>query len=367
MFGLSMFAAGAGRGHGWRTRRSTLVGALVGALIAGIAAGCALELERDVSCGDGWWDPQYEECDPRDPESFINACRDAGWDKDAACDLQTCKIIATEKSCASCGDGVASDTEQCDGEDLRGATCSAGVGKLGCTEHCILDHSECPPVCGDGIVSGAEECEPGASCATDDNCPEGTVCYQTFGQCVAVGENFAPNLACGAYTNQAIGIDKAYTSGTIARCTSDCLFGRNNCGFCGDGELDPTYRDLVFPTGEPTEFPAEVCDGDQVQNKSQLEAYCKPCVHSPINADVEVLCDFECNAACSGFAPSEDIAPGPDALGCCLGKGSPCPSFGTTGVPDLPCCSWLENPTWLEDEKCVVKETQAIPVVFVCP
>ncbi|WP_146158541.1 hypothetical protein [Enhygromyxa salina] len=359
-------ASTASAGIGLRVRRWILTMAV--GLTAGVVSGCPLELERDVSCGDGWWDPEFEECDPRDT-SHLNACRAKGWDKDAVCDPVTCELRATEEDCARCGDGVASHTEECDGQDLRGTTCSAGVGLPTCKSDCTLDHTNCPPVCGDDVVSGVEECEPTASCAVDDDCPLGTVCYQAFGQCVAVGENFAPNLACGAYNNKAIGVDKPYTSGTIDRCTSECFFGRNDCGFCGDGVLDPEYKDLVFPSGELTEFPSEKCDGQQVADQQLLINYCAPLCpsDSPINGDVEVLCDFECNAGCSGFAPPDDIAPGPDAFGCCLAKGSPCPKFDTEGVPDFPCCSWLENPNWLAEEKCVIQQTGAIPVVFVCP
>lgn len=366
VFGWSISSVGAAA-----RSRSWAVASLVG-LTAGIVAGCVLELERDVSCGDGWWDPQHEECDPRDPNSpHLNACRDQNWKIDASCDPATCEILATEEDCTVCGDGVASGTEQCDGDDLRGTSCSAGVGEPTCNSNCTLDHSLCPPVCGDDIVSGLEECEPSSSCANDDNCPIDTVCYQPFGQCVASGDNFAPNLACAAYNNQAIGIDKAYTSGTIDRCTSECAFGRNNCGFCGDGELDPEYQDLVFPTGELSNFPPEKCDGDQVLDKDTLVNFCVPLCPNPsggpINADVVVLCDFECNSNCSGFVPPEDIAPGPGAFDCCLDKGSPCPKFGLEGVPAFSCCSWLDNPAWLADKKCVFEDSQAIPMVQICP
>jgi hypothetical protein len=269
-----------------------------------------------------------------------------------------------------CGDGVASHTEECDGDDLRGASCSAGVGAPTCRSDCTLDHNLCPPVCGDGVVNGTEECEPTAACATDDDCPLGKACYQPFGQCVALGENFAPNLACAAYTTEAIGIDKPYTSGTIERCTEKCVFGRNDCGFCGDGVLDPEYSDLVFPSGEAEDFfPEEKCDGDQVLDQTKLEDYCEPLcpVDSPVNGDVVILCDFECNAGCSGFAPPEDIVPGPGGPRCCLDKGSPCPNFDTEGVPKFPCCSWLENPNWLAGQKCVVDVTGQFPFTQVCP
>lgn len=284
----------AGPRHGFS---STLArgGMLALAAALGLALGCPFELDRKMSCGDGWWDPQFEECDPRDPdESHINACRAQGFDKDASCNPQTCEI------------------RPCDEE-----------------------------VCGDGIVLGGEECEWG------------------------VRGGFT-NLACTNYESTAIGFNKPYASGTIGSCIKDsCMFGRNDCSFCGDGELDPEYEDIVAPQGLST-IPAEVCDGEVPA--ALLEDHCESlCIDDPINGDVVVHCDFECADDCSGIAPPDDIIPDPAALGCCVAKDSPCPKFDIEGVPDLPCCSWLENPDWLADEKCVVEETNTIPITFICP
>ncbi|PRQ04109.1 hypothetical protein ENSA5_10680 [Enhygromyxa salina] len=339
------------------------------ALAAGVVAGCPLELDRGVSCGDGWWDPDNEQCDPRDPASYINACRAQGFAVDAECDPESCEVRASEADCTVCGDNVASGDEECDGNDLRGRGCEAGSGVLRCTDACTFDYDGCPEVCGDEVVNGTEECEPNLSCGDDSDCTGDRVCYQLFGECVAAGENFAPNLSCRGYNTKAIGISKGYVSGTIDRCTDECFFGRNNCGFCGDDQLDGEYSDLVFPSGEPVTFPAEVCDGAQAQPEL-LEAYCEPlCIDEPTNSDVVVLCDFECNADCTGFAGPSDVVPdqNPEAIGCCLAKGSPCPNFDTEGVPNFPCCSWLDNPKWFEDKKCVAADTGQIPITYVCP
>lgn len=344
------------------------------ALVAGVTVGCFDDLARGRSCGDGWWDPQHEECDKSSRDKrYIDACRARGWgDVDAQCDPNTCEIIATEPLCTICGDGLATGKEACDGNDLRGASCPLGTGVLECDERCQLDYDGCPSVCGDGIVSSTEECERSLSCGDDDDCSDGRQCYLLFGQCVpSDGLGFGPNLSCSYYNTTAVGTDKLlnkpYASGAISRCTDDCMFGRNNCGFCGDGELDGKYEDFFSPNGQALTLPAEVCDGDEAL-RDELVAHCEPlCINDAINADVEVHCDFECHADCSSFAAPDDIVPGEntDAIGCCLAEGSPCPILGTEGVPELPCCKWLADPEL--DQKCVAEDTEDEPSPQVCP
>jgi hypothetical protein len=313
--------------------------ALGGAL--GLVLGCPFELQRGLSCGDGWWDPEFEECDPRDIDApYLDDCRAQGFTRDAECDPQTCTVRASEADCNQCGDGRAAGSEQCDGEDLRGATCA---GVLSCDDSCRLDYAACGQVCGDGVVLGDEECEFGV-------------------------DGGFKNLACSDYESTAIGLDKPYATGMIGACNKDtCTFGRNDCSFCGDGELDPEYTDVIAPQGTAA-FPVEICDGTEVE-ASVLEDHCEAlCIDEPINGDVVVNCDFECATDCSGIAPV-DIIPDPTALGCCVAKDSPCPKFDIEGVPDLPCCSWLEKPDWLAEEKCVVENTEPFPqqISYICP
>lgn len=353
---------------GSRSRGLVRLAAAASALVIGVALGCLGDLPRGRSCGDGWWDPEYEECDPTSSDrSWVEGCREQGIAKDAQCDPITCELQA----CSVCGDGIASGTEECDGDDLRGTGCPGGSGGVRCTDQCKLDFELCPAVCGDGIISGIEECEPSLSCGSDEDCGPGRVCYQLLGECVPSDGGFSPNLSCSYYDTTAIGtnhkIDKPYVSGNIWRCTDDCLFGRNECGFCGDGIRDGAYVDVVHPGGSVAPFPGEFCDGKQALQED-IQAYCEPlCVKEAINADVVVLCDVQCNDKCTAFAPPEDIVPNPDTLQCCLAKNSPCPLYDKEGVPDLPCCSWAEHPEWvLDTEKCVPKVTDEVPKTTVC-
>ncbi len=289
-----------------RVRVLVRAGALVLAGALGLVAGCPFELERGVSCGDGWWDPEFEECDPRDPEaSYLNHCRDLGIDMDAECDPQTCTI------------------------------------------------RPCAPVCGDGVVLGDEECE-----ATAD----------------ALGGFKSPD--CTDYLGPANGPQKPYAFGAIGGCTTDCKFGRNGCNFCGDGVVDSQYKDWIEPYGLG-DFPKEVCDGNSIR-KEDLEAHCedqKVCGVSGLNGDVVVLCEFECKSDCSGVVVAGDIGPGPNAesLKCCLDAGSPCPLGLDDGVPDLPCCTWLDDPAyydpdfeWVAQDHCSEKDSSQDPPFYIC-
>jgi hypothetical protein len=340
--------------------------------VVGLLLGCLGELPRGRSCGDGWWDPEFEDCDPSSNDrSYVSACRDHGFgDQDAECDPDTCEIRASELECTRCGDGVATGEESCDGDDLRDASCPSGSGVLRCTSQCTLDHELCTPVCGDGIVAGTEECEPSLPCADNDDCGPGQVCNPSTNECVPGGGDIGPNLSCSFYETKAYipeqpdGGKKPYASGTVDRCTEHCFFGRGDCSFCGDGILDGEYDDHVYPEGIAT-MPAEVCDGDEAQ-PGPLELFCEPrCVDTPPNSDVVVFCEVECNAKCNDFVapPDPDVEP----VNCCLNVGSPCPNDGFQGVPDLPCCSWLDNEVWMQQEFCVHRITGQGEIKQVCP
>lgn len=66
----------------------------------------------------------------------------------------------------TCGDDNQRGSEECDGSDLDGQTCSSlgyTGGALACAADCTFDISDCTssstPVCGDGIAEGYEECD----------------------------------------------------------------------------------------------------------------------------------------------------------------------------------------------------------------
>ncbi len=333
---------------------------LAGALLLGGLAACLDPLPRELSCGDGWWDREVEACDPSSPDAgWIEGCRALGIDQDARCDRRTCELVY-------CGDGIPTGDEACDSNDVRGATCPSGSGNVLCHDGCTLDYSDCVALSNDGIVSESEECEQDVVCGEDEDCAPGQACYALLGLCVPKTP-FEPGggLSCSNFATEATGKTKPYASGTIGLCTSECIFGRENCGFCGDGELDGIYTDVTWPNGDRVPLPAEVCDGDQA-DPDALHEHCLRlgCAGSPLAGDVELACEFDCLADCQGF-DTVNIG-GPDALGCCLAAGSPCPVNNTNnydppaGVPALPCCSWTGS-----TGECVPTITGG--AVFVCP
>lgn len=337
---------------------------LVAFAFGGLAS-CLIEVDRGLSCGDGWRDPLHEACDPNDPDrAFEGACRELGFMIDATCDPVTCEILDDVASCNICGDGVRAQDEACDGDDIPdSAVCPAGsVGTVRCTDDCTLDTSDCPAQCGDGLVTGDEECDPEAGCKEDADCELGQACWLVHGICVNAGSDFGPSLDCAHYNVTGLPEEKhAYTSGEIERCSDTCYFGRNDCSFCGDGVVDKEYDDISWPVGTTT-IPAEICDGDQVADLEALADYCRPiCTDGPVDPNLQVYCDFECNGECTGFALPDDIAMGatPEELSCCLAPGTLCP-IDNDNVPDLPCCGWgggLQQCVW----------SSSPPIVQICP
>jgi hypothetical protein len=124
---------------------------------------CRLKTEAKAA-RDGVLSPDFSKCEGSFEAHFANLEANAGPG-----------VCPTEDD-----DQVASDLEQCDGNDLRGTTCasigySAG-GTLACTPGCGLDTSACacstcvPGVCGDGAVANDEQCDganlDGTTCAT---------------------------------------------------------------------------------------------------------------------------------------------------------------------------------------------------------
>ncbi len=122
---------------------------------------------------------------------------------------------------AVCGNGVREGSEQCDGADLGGATCSdvgCSTGIVGCTLSCTLDFSGCSDcvVCGDGSCEAPEDCE---------NCPTDCPIFEL------------PGFSCGN------GLCEAGDGENCVTCPSDCN-GRqsgnpNNRFCCGFGGTNP--------------------------------------------------------------------------------------------------------------------------------
>ena len=137
----------------------------------GGAASSGSDEATPASCGNGVVEGD-EACDGDDLGGA--SCADFGFDDgalvcDPACDLVT-------DACFTCGDGELALGEVCDGTNLAGQSCASlgfGGGTLSCSADCqtIVDDGCTPlPSCGDGMLNGGEQCDGnqlgGASCVT---------------------------------------------------------------------------------------------------------------------------------------------------------------------------------------------------------
>ncbi len=177
---------------------------------------CSLDLTVCAGrCGDGIVQTLHgEQCDGEHLAG--ETCGTLGLGQGAlACAADCTFDTAGCEVATACGDGSVSDWtgEQCDGENLRGATCASeglGEGTLGCTDDCTLDPGDCArqPACGDGTLQAWN----GEECDGDD-----------------AGSKTCANLGLGFY------------GGHLA-CTADCRLDFSSCvGFCGDGAVQRWY------------------------------------------------------------------------------------------------------------------------------
>ncbi len=156
----------------------TSLGYVSGTLACGI--GCGFDTSgctADGVCNDGSVNADGEECDGGDLNG--RSCASLGFASgtltcNSSCDYDTSGCDPD----GFCGDGAANAVgEECDGGDLNGRSClSLGFadGTLTCDSSCDFDTSGCPPVpddCGNGTIESPEECDQnnlnGATCASE--------------------------------------------------------------------------------------------------------------------------------------------------------------------------------------------------------
>ncbi|MBU1411776.1 hypothetical protein KKC22_09700 [Myxococcota bacterium] len=183
--------------------------------------GCDNSTNTVDACGDGFVDPA-EECDRTDLQG--QSCGSLGHYNLAGtlgC-TNDCEFDRTECG-GRCGDGVLEGErgEQCDGENLAGATCDSqgfSGGSLGCDSACHFDTSACESRCGDGVVTA-----PNEDCEGDD-------------------------LAGGTCQSE------GFYQGTL-RCGDGCRYDTTDCDQqCGDGSIQDLF--------------GEVCDGILLDGQS---------------------------------------------------------------------------------------------------
>lgn len=220
------------------------------------------------TCGDGAIDPG-EECDSFDVGGAT--CESLGLGSGPVyCNVSTCTFDtqACETSIPACGDGILDwESEECDGQDVGGADCGwVGLtsGRVSCyADSCRLNFDDCwgeEPYCGDGWIDTWEECEgdnlAGATCDSlgfDGGQLRCSGCFYNIDLCAACGDGRVdPSEECeadwlGGQTCHSLG----YTSGVLA-CGMACEFDVNACATCGNGIIEA----------------GETCDGNNFQGES---------------------------------------------------------------------------------------------------
>ncbi len=187
---------------------------------------------------------------------------------------------------AVCGDGVREGTEECDGTDFGGATCSdfgCQSGSLACLADCTIDSSGCTD-CGvqcddDGVCEGGEICD---TCPND--CPSG------------------PIPTCGDGTCDPLAGEDCTS------CAQDCngkLTGRPSDRFCcGDpatGCGDPRCNSGGFVCQDGSSTPGEFCCGDGLCDPGESCGTCAlDCGQGP------EICDDGVDNDCNGATDCED-------------------------------------------------------------
>lgn len=187
---------------------------------------------------------------------------------------------------ATCGDGIVSGSEDCDGVDLGGATCaSIGMtgGTLACADDCTFDTSACA-FCGNGTIDEGEVCDGslgGESCVSQGfdsgslDCAADCLGFDTTG-CGSCGNDVIDGTEFCDGTNldgnDCFSLGLGFDSGTLS-CAANCTgFDTSTCGTCGNDIVD----------GD------EDCDGISVGGET--------CVSQGYDGGT-----LYCGAACSGF------------------------------------------------------------------
>jgi hypothetical protein len=283
-------------------------GALLGAWLGAVLGpACTIELPSGFSCGDGYWnEDEGEECEPDVPESYENACvgtiRPYG---EADCDPETCKIINDAKQCGECGDGYVDESlgEQCDGDELNGASCPGGVGTLQCSTSCRFDTSACRS-CGNQRIDPGEECDPNVGLDELVIKPECKDLVSPYGDALP------------------------YSAGTPGLCREDCRWERTTCSYCGNDKIETDGYLIDF---DGTKAIPEWCDGADF-DRGTLEAELANSACTSANADLRPI--IECAANCLDFIPIQQAQP------CCYKSGAACPDDDS----QVRCCYEVENP-----------------------
>jgi hypothetical protein len=192
----------------------------------------------------------------------------------------------------NCGNGSLNAGEECDGNLLGGATCSAAgfnAGTVSCTAGCTLDTSQCYS-CGNGTLEAAEVCDGanlnGNTCAILGHDAGTLTCSancQSFNEaaCTDCGDGLVEaGEACDG--NNLAGqtcVTQGFNGGSLS-CNSECQLNLQACTgqTCGNSAIEGT----------------EICDGSTLAGQT--------CVTQGFAGGT-----LACNANCNGYITSSCV------------------------------------------------------------
>lgn len=194
---------------------------------------------------------------------------------------------------AECGNGLVEAGEDCDGENLSGASCISQLltpGSIACSSNCTFDLRGCELTnCGDGIIDTGEDCDgadlDGIDCVSkgydrgmlrcDDQCAFDTSqCANDTCQC-------ASGVCCdGCFFR---------TSSTACNQTSEGRCSGSQCG----ADIE-TRNATTYCSGQSSS-----CDGDVVTSPWSVEQNCSSgqiCVNSGASSASCQTCSQTCSS-----------------------------------------------------------------------
>ncbi len=199
------------------------------------------------TCGNGSLEPA-EECDG---DNLAGAtCEAFGFSGGVLTCRLDCILDKSDCEVDDCGNGSLESGEDCDGVNLGGATCEARGytgGTLSCAA-CRYDETGCTS-CGNGVIDSGEECDGtalGAASCSSRGFSGGTLLCD--GRC-GFDESGCTDASCGngrrdegedcdgADLGGSSCADAGFVMGTLA-CNATCGFDTSACRNCGNGRVD---------------------------------------------------------------------------------------------------------------------------------
>jgi len=125
-------------------------------------------------CGDGILQYPAEACDGAlwpagDSTTTAPSCKQTStqWGAGMLKCSASCTVDLSDCRATTCGDGIASGSEECDGQDFAASTACADDhndgaftgGTLKCKSDCTYDTSGCTSLCGNGKLDPGEDCD----------------------------------------------------------------------------------------------------------------------------------------------------------------------------------------------------------------